>query len=134
MQMTENERYELLCGPKLKAIEDGLNNLVKVVTISNGKPSLLSRMDTQEVALQNHVAKETTDTANAANQRSRSFKFGPLEINGYMASDVVKFVLVILFAVSLWFLFSDRSQRNEILNELHLQKQIMKDSNAQAHK
>lgn len=50
--MTPEEMQEKVCGPQLKRIEDLAQKTHKALCESNGKPSVLSRLDAVEVAQQ----------------------------------------------------------------------------------
>ena len=114
MSVDENERWTMVCEPTLKRIESAVDKLTVAVVIGNGKPSLLARVD----GLEKTAAEAVVNTGT----RSRSLELGPLKINGYMASDLVKIVLVIMFGVSLWFMFTDRAERKELA--LRLEKRV----------
>ena len=111
MTMTEHERWEMVCNPKLTRIEEGVNKLMEVVVIGNGKPPLVARVGQIEQHME-RVKQEGTGT------RSRSIKLGPVEINGYAASDVVKVLLLAAFIASIYLLITDREDRRKLEQRL----------------
>ena len=106
--MNEGERWTMVCEPTLKRIEDGVNKLNIVVISGNGKPSLVSRMESIE-----------RDAENAKKgQRSRSIKAGPFELNGYAMSDVLKVAILCALVWGAWMIVTDRQERMEVLNRI----------------
>ena len=106
--MDENERWTMVCEPTLKRIEDGVNKLNIVVISGNGKPSLVSRMETIE---------REAETGKAG-QRSRSVELGPLKLNGYAMSDVLKVAILCALVWGAWLIISDKQERMEVLKEI----------------
>jgi hypothetical protein len=99
MTMTDNERYELICKPTLQAIKEGQDDLKELfedlhhtIAVSNGKPSLLSRVDNLEKAA----------AAQPEPKPTRSVKFGPIELTGYGLNDISRAAVVVCV---LWLVF-----------------------------
>jgi hypothetical protein len=103
--MTEHERWEMVCNPKLTRIEQGVDKLMEVVVTGNGKPPLVARVG----QIEQHMDRVKIDGT-----RSRSLKVGPVEINGYALSDVAKVLLLLAFCLSIYLLITDREQRRKI--------------------
>ena len=93
MTMSDNERYELICKPTLQAIKEGQDDLKELfedlhhtIAVSNGKPSLLSRVD----------ALEKTAAVPPEAKPARMLKIGPVELNGYGLNDIVRAAVVVM--------------------------------------
>lgn len=84
MSMTDSERFDMVCSPALKRIEGKLDSLHHTVAVSNGKPSVLARLDAIE---------RSTPLATGA-KPARMLKIGPLELNGYGLNDIVRAAVV----------------------------------------
>jgi hypothetical protein len=101
--MNEAERWQEVCKPRLERIDSGVQKLVEVVITGNGKPGLVARVDALERA------------ADGSGTRRKSVKVGPVEINGYMMSDVIKAAVLVALLASAWLLVADRRERAEVL-------------------
>jgi hypothetical protein len=82
--MNDDERFNLICSPSLKRIEEKLDSLHHTVAVSNGKPSVLARLD---------VLEKTPPATEA--KPARMLKIGPLELNGYGLNDIVRAAVVV---------------------------------------
>jgi hypothetical protein len=125
--MKDEERWAMVCEPTLKRIEakvdkvDGkMEKLTETVITGNGKPSLVARLTALEASA------ETAGKTQAQGQRSRSVKVGPVEINGYAMSDVLKVAIFVAFLGCIWLFLNDRTERVKVLKELHSTHQAMK--------
>ena len=116
--MNEGERWTLVCEPTLKRIEGQVNKLTEAVITGNGKPSIMARL----TALEGERPREPQSQG----QRSRSVKVGPVEINGYAMSDILKVGIFVAFLACIWLFLSDRTERVQVLKELHSTHQAMK--------
>ncbi len=83
--MTDDERFNLICSPSLKRIEEKIDSLHHTVAVSNGKPSVLARLD---------VLEKTTPITEA--KPARMLKIGPFELNGYGLNDIVRATVVVM--------------------------------------
>lgn len=106
--MDENERWQMVCEPSLKRIEEAVKDLHTVVIRGNGKPSLLARME--------HM--ERTIESKQSGQRSRSVELGPIKLNGYAMSDVIKVCILVALIYAIWGLTSDQRERQNLLQRL----------------
>lgn len=88
MTMTDAERFDLICSPALKRIEDKIDGLHHTVAVSNGKPSVLARLDVLEKA-------STAAPSPAPVAPARVLKLGPLELTGYGLNDITRAVIVL---------------------------------------
>lgn len=110
--MDEGERWTMVCEPTLKRIEAGVNRLNTVVIAGNGKPSLISQID--------ELRRDQQDVK--AGQRSRSVELGPLKLNGYAMSDVLKVGILCALIWAAWLLVTDRQERMDVLKEIRMEK------------
>ncbi len=108
MGMSEGERWALVCEPTLKRIEGKVDKLTETVITGNGKPSLVTRME--------NVERGISDAKTG--QRSRSVKIGPLELNGYAISDVLKVGIFCALVWGAWLIVTDRQERLDTLKEI----------------
>jgi hypothetical protein len=101
MTMTDAERFELICNPALARIEAKLEDLHHTVAVSNGKPSVLARVDALEKATSALASAEKALPAPPAipPPAVRVLKLGPIELQGYGLNDVVRLSVVV---VLLW--------------------------------
>ena len=79
---------------KLETIDNNVSKLIKVIMEGNGKPSLLSRVDTNE-RLTKHVPDLLTDSNKAKGERNA------VKIIGSIISIVLAFASVVI-AVKVW--------------------------------
>jgi hypothetical protein len=98
MTMTDAERFELICNPALARIEAKLEDLHHTVAVSNGKPSVLARVDALEKATEALASAEKALPVPVA-APTRMLKLGPIELQGYGLNDVVRLSVVL---VLLW--------------------------------
>jgi hypothetical protein len=93
MPLSDKDRYDVVCKPQLEAMTIKLDRLLTcVVTGSENGQGLMQRVKTLEDIAQDE----------SKGRRSRYVKMGPVVINGYAASDVMKFVILIAVAWLLW--------------------------------
>ena len=132
MTMTDEERFTMICSPKLTSIEGKLDGLISLVTVSNGKPSLVARMDAAEKVLNAAViaadklhaaellaaevleAHRKLDAANTqAARQEPEFQLWPPKWKGYRLQDVAIFLLVLGMAYSLLTQHINGSKRDQ---------------------
>ena len=107
--MTENERWAEVCKPALDRIDRNVSRLVEVVITGNGKPPLTQRVDALE-----HSAPADSNKGS----RRKSVKVGPVEINGYQMSDIIKAAVLVALLACVWLFVTDRRERLETLAQI----------------
>ena len=130
---THEELFNEVCNPafvenanaiarlteKIDRVEKNTDTLVKDVSTGNGKPAIKERMAVAEVKIdelmQHPKLSEGADTR--GDVRSKGVKLGPLEINGYTASDVGKIGLGIGVAFMIWMNYHGLRTRNELADK-----------------
>ena len=73
-----------------------------------------------------HEDLKTIKESVTTGQRSRSVELGPIKINGYAMSDVLKVAIFLAFLGCIWLFLNDRVERVKVLKELHITHQAMK--------
>jgi hypothetical protein len=105
--MNETERWNEVCKPTLDRIDRGVAKLMEVVVTGNGKPALTARV-------------EALERGGGADNgvRRKTVKVGPVELNGYAMSDIIKAGIAVALLACVWMLIADRSERVKAWQEI----------------
>lgn len=96
MSNEHDEFYKTFCQPAFERIEAKVDGLIKTITVSNGKPSLISRVEDVERLAHQPLAQKTI--------KEFSLGKGGLKTKGYSGRDMG----IILMGVGVFALVVER--------------------------
>ena len=128
--LSDEARFQFVCGPLLRRIDENTEKTYKAVFVSNGKPSILARLDAAEgkmKALESGAIKtETTSSDGEAKKehtytpKSVGLKAGKMEVNfsGYAINDIIRAAISLLVVYTLVASYMEKKSVDEKINSI----------------
>jgi hypothetical protein len=128
--LSDDARYKFVCGPTLERIDGNVTRLFNAVFVSNGKPSILARLDAAEgkmKTLESGSVKPDTTPADSESKKEVSYtpktvglKAGKVEVNfsGYAINDIIRAVISLLVVYTLVASYMDKKSVDEKINAI----------------
>jgi hypothetical protein len=128
--LSDDARYKFVCGPTLARIDGNVTQLFNAVFVSNGKPSILARLDAAEgkmKTLESGAVKSDTTPADSESKKEVSYtpktvglKAGKVEVNfsGYAINDIIRAVISLLVVYTLVASYMDKKSVDEKINAI----------------
>jgi hypothetical protein len=128
--LSDDTRYKFVCGPTLERIDGNVTKLFNAVFVSNGKPSILARLDAAEGKMkllesgQSKVDAASTDgdakKEHTYTPKNVGLKAGKMEVNfsGYAINDIIRAVISLLVVYTLVASYMEKKSVDEKINAI----------------
>ena len=122
--LSDAARYQFVCGPLLKRIDENTTKTFAAVFMSNGKPSILARLDTAEKAIKG-IEDAPSSSPKAPSQNTFTPKNVKLKalgaemaLSGYAINDVIRAILTVVVFYTLIYTYIERRKTDERMNKI----------------
>ncbi len=124
--MSDEARFQLVCGPILRRIDENTTKTYNAVFVSNGKPSILARLDTAEKTIKGiedapaSSAKTPAPSQNTFAPKNVKLKAlgAEMALSGYAINDVIRAILTVVVFYTLIYTYIERRKTDERMNKI----------------
>jgi hypothetical protein len=122
--LSDEARFQLVCGPILRRIDENTTKTYNAVFVSNGKPSILARLDTAEKTIKgiedSPASSPKAPTQNTFTPKNVKLKAlgAEMALSGYAINDVIRAVLTVVVFYTLVYTYMERRKTDEKMNQI----------------